>query len=91
MARGLDFTGNGAGIALLSQAFGKPAVIAVRLAVRQSGWPRDGSKKCPTFFNRERKFEHLASREQFDKDCREKLKDRGANLDALEVLLNVFP
>jgi hypothetical protein len=50
-----------------------------------------GSKKCPMFFNRERKFEHLASRKQFDKDCHEKLKDRGANLDALDALLNVFP
>jgi CHAT domain/Astacin (Peptidase family M12A) len=50
-----------------------------------------GSKKCPMFFNRQRKFEHLASRKQFDKDCREKLKDRGANLDALDALLNVFP
>ena len=50
-----------------------------------------GSKKCPLFFNQERKFEHLASRKQFDKDCREKLKKRGANLDALDALLNVFP
>jgi hypothetical protein len=50
-----------------------------------------GSKDCPMFFNRQRKFEHLASRKQFDKDCREKLKDRGANLDALDALLNVFP
>jgi hypothetical protein len=50
-----------------------------------------GSKNCPMFFNRQRKFEHLASRKQFDKDCREKLKDRGANLDALDALLNVFP
>jgi len=50
-----------------------------------------GSKDCPMFFNRQRKFEHLASRKQFDKNCREKLKDRGANLDALDALLNVFP
>ena len=50
-----------------------------------------GSKDCPMFFNRQRKFEHLAARQQFDKDCRKKLKGLGAKLDALDALLNVFP
>ena len=29
-----------------------------------------GSKECPLFFNGQRDFEHLAARQQFDKDCR---------------------
>ena len=50
-----------------------------------------GSKECPMFFNQQRKFEHLAARQRFDKDCRRKLKGLGAKLDALDALLNVFP
>lgn len=50
-----------------------------------------GSKDCPLFFNRERNFEHLVSRQRFDKDCRRKLKGLGTKLEALDALLNVFP
>ena len=50
-----------------------------------------GSKECPLFFNGQRDFGHVAARQQFDKDCRKKLKGIGAKLDALDALLNVFP
>ena len=50
-----------------------------------------GSKECPLFFNGQRNFEDVAARQQFDKDCRKKLKGLGAKLEALDALLNVFP
>ncbi|MGY8684736.1 CHAT domain-containing protein [Bradyrhizobium sp. UFLA05-153] len=50
-----------------------------------------GSKRCPLFFNEKREFKYIAARQQFDEDCRKKLKGLGAKLDALDALLNVFP
>ena len=51
----------------------------------------EGSKDCPLFFNRERKFKHLVARKRFDQNCREKLEHLGPKLGALDALLNVFP
>jgi len=51
-----------------------------------------GSRECPLFFDGKRDFEHIAARQQFDKDCRRKLQVADKKkLDALDALLNVFP
>jgi hypothetical protein len=43
------------------------------------------------FFNRQRKWNISRLLKAVRQGLPEKLKDRGANLDALDALLNVFP
>ena len=51
-----------------------------------------GSKNCPLWFDKARKFETLVSQQKFDARCRRQLKPKlKTQFDALEALLKVFP
>jgi hypothetical protein len=50
-----------------------------------------GSKNCPLWFDKDRKFETLVRQQEFDTGCRKQLKPKlGKKFDALEALLKVF-
>jgi CHAT domain len=50
-----------------------------------------GSKDCPLYYNEERDFDLIAAVQQFDPDCRKKLRRKDATLlTALDQLLHAF-